>query len=130
VWFREGIAVYVGCVEDTGWDTIDYLSELESWISENWHVPGEGNPIAIHQFEDFPPGADLHEYYRFFELAMRYLLDQRGEGKSYQDVLNVFYDIRNGREFTVSFEDHFGISVDIFQEEFYGRMRAYLSGGE
>jgi len=127
VWFKEGIAVHVGCLEDTGWQTIRSLSELESWISQNQNVPGQGNPIKIHQNEDFPPGADWHQYYRFFELAMRYLLDRRGMGRSFSDVLNLFYDMRDRISFPVSFRNNFGISLVDFENEFYDRMRAYLS---
>jgi len=127
VWFKEGIAVHVGCLEDTGWQTIRSLSELESWISQNQNVPGQGNPIKIHQNEDFPPGADWHQYYRFFELAMRYLLDKRGMGRSFSDVLNLFYDMRDRISFPVSFRNNFGISLVDFENEFYDRMRAYLS---
>jgi hypothetical protein len=128
VWFREGIAVHVGCLEYTGWQTIENLSELESWISTNQNVPGQGNPIKIHQHSDFPDGADIHEYYRFFELAMRYLLDGRGLGKSFPDVLNLFYDLREGISFPVSFQNHFGMSVSDYENEFYDRMRTYLDG--
>jgi len=127
VWFKEGIAVYTGCLEYPGWQTIENLYELESWISDNLNVSGQGNPIKIHQNEDFPPGADWHRYYQFFELAMRYLLDRKGLGKSYRDVLGLFYDMRNGISFPVSFQNHFGISLDDFEIEFYDRMRAYLS---
>ncbi len=126
VWFKEGIAVYVGCLEITSWQTIKNLSELESWINQNQNLPGQGNPIKIHQNEDFPPGADRHRYYQFFELAVRYLLDTRGMGKSYRDVLRVFYDLRDGKPFPVSFQDNFGISVSDYENEFYDRMRAYL----
>jgi len=127
VWFKEGIAVHVGCLEDTGWQTIENLSELESWISQNQNVPGQGNPIKIHQNEDLPPGGDWHQYYRFFELAVRYLLDSRGMGKSFKDVLNLFYDLRDGKPFPVSFQDNFGIRVSDFEDEFYSRLRTYLS---
>lgn len=127
VWFKEGIAVHVGCLEHTGWQTINSISELESWISQNQNVPGQGNPIKIHQNEDFPPGADRHQYYRFFELAMRYLLDNQGMGKSLHDVMNLFYDLRDGKSFFVSFQDNFGIIVSDFEDEFYSRMRTYLS---
>jgi hypothetical protein len=126
-WFKEGIAVHVACLEDTGWQTIQSLSELESWISQNQNVPGQGNPIKIHEYEDHPPGADRHQYYRFFELAVRYLLDRRGMGKSFGDVLNIFYDVRDGKSFPISFQDNFGISVSDYEDEFYDRMRTYLS---
>ena len=127
VWFKEGIAGYVACVENTGWGTIRDLSELESWISQNQNLPGQGNPIKIHQHADYPDGADRHQYYRLFELAMRYILDDNGMGRSYQDVLSLFYDLRDGISFPVSFEDHFGISVSDFEDEVFDRMRTYLS---
>ena len=126
-WFKEGIAVHVGCLESPAWQKVESLSELETWISENQNVPGQGNPISIHQYSDFPEGADIHQYYRFFELATRYLLDGKGFGKSYQDVLSLFYDLRQGISFPVSFENHFGISVSDYEDEFYDRMKTYLS---
>ncbi len=127
VWFKEGIAVYTGCLEYTGWQTIQSLSELESWISQNQNIPGQGNPIKIHRNEDYPSGADGHQYYRLFELAVRYLLDRRGMEKSYQDVLRLFYDLRDEKSFPASFQEHFGISVNDFENEFYDRIREYLS---
>jgi hypothetical protein len=126
VWFREGIAVYVGCLEYKGWQRIENLNQLESWISQNQNVPGQGNPIRIHQNEDFPPGANWHQYYQFFELAMRYLLDDRGMGKAPKNVLRLFYDMREGIPFPASFQSHFGISLSDFENEFYDRMRTYL----
>jgi hypothetical protein len=126
VWFREGLAVSVGCIEHTGWQTIQSLGELESWIEENRDVQGSGNPIAIHTHADFPPDADRHRYYQYFELAVRYLLDDRGMGRSYEDALNVFYDIRHDISFSAAFDDRFGISVGDFETEFYDRMRTYL----
>jgi hypothetical protein len=127
-WFKEGIATHVGCLEDTGWDTIRDLSELEAWIGQNETVPGGGNPIKIREASDFPPGADWHEYYRVFELVVTYVLDEEGMGRSYQDVLNLFYDLRDGVSFPVSFESHFGIAVSDLEAEVFDRLRAYLSG--
>ena len=128
-WFKEGIAVNVGCLESTAFQKITTLNELESWVTENSSVSGQGNPVKIKQYEDYPPGADQHQYYRFFELAVRYLLDTNGLGRSYSDVLDLIYDLRDGMEFSVSFEDNFGISVNDYENEFYNRMRTYLDGG-
>lgn len=128
-WFKEGIATHVGCLEETGWSTITSLSELESWIAQNRTVPGAGNPIKIRQASDFPEGADWHQYYRVFELVVRYILDENGMGRSFHDVLALFYDLRAGMEFTVSFERHFGIAVGDLEAEVFDRLLAYLSGG-
>ena len=127
VWFKEGIATHVGCLESTALRTIRSLSELESWISQNQNIPGEGNPIRIHQHADFPDGADRHEYYRLFELVVRYILDDKGMGNSYQDVVRLFYDLRDGLSFSASFENHFGIGVSDLEDEVFDRLRAYLS---
>ncbi|UCE17280.1 MAG: hypothetical protein JSV84_10285 [Gemmatimonadota bacterium] len=124
VWFREGIAVDVG----DGFEPRIDLDDLEVWIEQNQNVSGHGNPIAIHQWEDFPEGADIHYYYAFFELTMEYLLDERGQGKSHQDVLNLFYDMRNGIPFSAAFQTHFGISLEEFENQYYDLMRSYLSG--
>lgn len=127
VWFKEGIAVHVGCLEDTGWRTIEDLDELESWISQNRNVPGLGNPIRIHRDADYPDQADRPEYYRLFELAVRYVLDENGMGRSFRDVLGLFYDLREGRSFADAFERRFGASVSAFEADFFDRMRVYLT---
>ncbi len=129
VWFREGLAVHVGCLEPTGWSTIRSLAELEAWISQNQGLPGRGNPIGIHHHDDYPEGADRHEYYRLFELAVTYMLDERGLGGSYQDVAGLFYDARDGDPFFVSFEDRFDISLSDYEAQFFDRMRMYLGDG-
>ena len=96
---------------------------------QNADDPGQGNPIRIHVWEDFPPGADITGYYyNVFDLTMRYFLDGHGLGKSMQDVLNVFYAIRNGVTFSAAFQNHFGMSLLDFEKEYYDRMRRYLSG--
>lgn len=127
-WFKEGIATNVGCLEETGWNTITSLNELESWVAQNEGVPGAGNPIRIRQDSDFPPGADWHQYYRVFELVVRYMLDEEGMGRSYQDVLGLFYDVRGGASFSASFESRFGIALSDLEAEVFDRLRAYLSG--
>jgi hypothetical protein len=127
VWFKEGIATHVGCLESTALRTIRSLSELESWIAQHQTVPGQGNPVKIHRHSDYPDGADQHQYYRLFELVVTYILDDKGMGRSYQDVLGLFYDLRDGISFSFSFENRFGISVGDLEDEVFDRLRAYLS---
>ena len=127
VWFCEGIAIYAGgglwCIRD--------VEDLEQWIARNADDPGLGNPIQIHVWDDFPPGADISGYYcNVFDLTMRYFLDPRGLGKSTQDVLNVFYAIRNGVSFPVAFQNNFGISLQELEDEYYDRMRVYLQDSD
>ena len=126
VWFREGIAIYGG----GGLNGITDVDDLERWIAQNSNQPGQGNPIAIHAWEDFPPGANISGYYtNVFDLTMRYFLDPNGLGKSMQDVLGLFYDIRNGVLFPEAFQNRFGISLEQFEIDYYDLMRTYLSSG-
>ena len=57
---------------------------------------------------------------------MNYLLEPDGLGKSNEDVLKLFYDVRNGEEFEVTFERNFGISLTDFEDEFFDRIRNYI----
>lgn len=123
VWFREAIAIYCG----GGFDYIQTVEDIENWIQENEDYPGKGNPIMIHVWDDFPEGADITGYYcKVFDITMKYLLDPVGLNKSIQDVLSLFYDVRNGSSFGDAFENNFGLSLEIFEEEYYDRITAYL----
>ena len=123
MWFREAIAIYCG----GGFDYIKTVEDIEDWIQENNNYPGKGNPIMIHVWDDFPEGADPHWYYcKAFDITMKYLLDPLGLNKSIQDVLNVFYDVRDGSAFGDAFENNFGLSLEVFEEEYYDRIKAYL----
>ncbi len=123
LWFLEGIAIYVG----GGLNSITTVADLDDWIAQNAHFPNQGNPISIHTWTDWPEGSDWHGYCTVFDVVVKYLLDENGLGKSTQDVLNLFYDIRNGGTFEPAFEEHFGLSVTTLEEEIFDRLRAYLS---
>jgi len=126
VWFCEGIAIYGG----GGLGGIQNIADLDQWIAQNASDPKLGNPIQVHVWDDFPPGADITGYYyTVFDLTMRYFLDPDGLGKSTQDVLNLFYAIRNDVSFPAAFQEHFGISLEDLEDEYYDRMRTYLVSG-
>ncbi|KPK80914.1 MAG: hypothetical protein AMS27_16005 [Bacteroides sp. SM23_62_1] len=130
-WFREGIAVHIGNMGTTGIQKVDSQGELESWIEQYKDIPGEGNPIKIKEWEDFPQIVrnqnQTGKYYPLFCLALEYLISEKGAEKSYQDVLNLFYDVRNGIEFPAAFQQNFGINLKNYETEFYERMRIFLS---
>jgi hypothetical protein len=124
IWFSEGIAIYNG----GGLNGIENITDLNNWITQNTNNPGQGNPICIHEWDDFPPEADIHGYYcNVFDLTMRYLVDPGGLGKSREDVLKVFYDIRNEIDFPDAFHNKFGISLTDFESEYFDQMRSYLN---
>lgn len=124
VWFREAIAIYNG----GGFYRIMTEEDLNDWIIENENVPGQGNPVMIHEWSDFPTGADIDRYYWYaFDISMRYLLSPLGLNKKHVDVLNLFYDIRDGHSFDTAFLNNFGIELKTFEDEFYDRIREYLN---
>ncbi len=125
VWFTEAIAIYGG----GGMWGIRDTEDLDHWIAMNDDYPNKGNPIFIRIWDDFPPGSDITGYYYYvFDLTMRYFLDPDGLNRSIDDVLKLFYDLRNDIPFETSFETHFGIDVQTFKEEYYSRMYEYLIG--
>ncbi|MFC2103202.1 hypothetical protein ACFLSS_02115 [Bacteroidota bacterium] len=128
VWFREGIAIYVG--SEGGWNYISNTDSLNSWRVRNSSFPNKGNPITIHQWENFPEGSDITGYYTVFDVVMSYLLDSNGLGKSLQDVLNLFYDVRYGASFSSAFQNNFGISLSDYENEIYNRLESYLNGNK
>jgi hypothetical protein len=124
VWFAEGIAIYGG----GGLGGITDIEDLEQWINSNSMDPNQGNPVCIQVWDDFPPDADITGYYyTVFDLTMRYFLDPIGLNKSIKDVLGLFYDLRNDIAFPAAFQSNFGLDLETLENEFYDRMRTYLS---
>jgi len=123
VWFREGIAIYGG----GGMNYIKNSDDLNHWISVNANSPNLGNPITIHQWEDFPEGSDITGYYTVFDVVMKYILDPSGLGRSLEDVLQLFYDVRNGVSFSIAFQNNFGISLKALENDIFDRLRTYLT---
>jgi hypothetical protein len=122
VWFREGIAIYCG----GGLDYIKNNDDLHHWISINSHYPNQGNFITIHSWEDFPEGSDKTGYYTVFDVVMKYILDSNGLGRSIEDVLNLFYEVRNGVNFPNAFQNNVGISLSDLENEIFDRLHLYL----
>lgn len=66
-------------------------------------------------------------YYKVFDITKKYLLDPKGLNKSIQDVLNVFYDVRDDNSFSDAFQNNFGLSLEVFENEYYDRIKEYLT---
>ena len=122
MWFTEGIAIYCG-----GLNSIKTAAEIEQWMAVNEQSPNKGNPITIRRWEDYPEGADLPGYTEVFEIVNKYLLDPDGLNRTVDDVLNVFYDLRQLKPFYESFENNFGINVDTLEVEIFDRLIDYLN---
>ena len=123
-WFTEGVAEHVsGGV----YQAILCWPELDAWRQD----PGHVNPITIQYLEQIPDYDTIdwlcrEQYYPVFAVAVRYLVDPKGHGKTYVDVKNMFRDIGNGMTFTQAFEIHMGLPVSTYEEHFYEWMEAYL----
>ncbi|MDH3221344.1 MAG: hypothetical protein OEQ39_21295 [Gammaproteobacteria bacterium] len=121
-WFEEGLGEYVSALNPQR--SIMNLADLNNLT----HTFGELNPIAIHD-DVYPAIKNVAQnyYYPFFELTMRYLLDNQGLDHSYLDVKAVFLDMRDGMSFSDAFQSNFGITVSDFEAEYFARIRQYLS---
>jgi len=127
-WLHEGIATYLG---GTPPNQVTRDHQVQAWQDAMRNFSGGGNPISIKTWSDFPNEftADaevLGEYYMFFELAVRYLVDPQGHGRSVVDIKNMYLDIRRGDSFTQAFQNRMGLSVSQYEEDFFEIMMQYL----
>lgn len=126
VWMREGFASYGARIH-----TINTVEEIEAWQSKMQNEEGGGNPIGIEVWSDFPQSVldarTTIEYYPFFELAVRYLLDPNGHGKTMQDIKAFFNDLGLGIPVSTAFVTHFEMTLDSFQENYWSLMKSYLN---
>ena len=122
VWFTEGLAEYVSGGANI---PITSLEQVNAWRDLDNHT----NPISIHQWADFPiPDERAGEYYPMFGLALWYLLDENGHGKTIMDVKAMFEDLSSGSYFfTEAFELHMGMTVSEFEVNFYNLIEAFFS---
>jgi hypothetical protein len=82
----------------------------------------------MHRYEDYPD-TNLIGYnylYPMFQLAVEYLVDANGHGKTMDDVRNLLMDVRNGVPFPAAFQNRFGMSLSEYESQFFALMNAYL----
>ena len=124
-WFREGLAEYAA---DGGFfpqiTTLSQFHSLKNLLdSYNMH------PLKItwSMLTDKP--AEVHSAsYSMAHLAMSYLLDPQGIGKSILDIKHMLIDIKNEVvNFEIGFNLCFGIYVNDFEDDFYDLMESYLN---
>ncbi|RPH26051.1 MAG: hypothetical protein EHM93_19755 [Bacteroidales bacterium] len=120
-WFAEGMAEYFSGGAIPPYITTNLL--WDRWLEGSDHI----NPIKIHQFNNFPvPYGRVGEYYPAFSLAVRFLLDTKGLGKSPDDVKAMIKDMLVTRNFATSFEKYMGISVAYYEEHFNELIAEFL----
>jgi len=119
LWFNEGIAEHISGGASDAFTTFE---EVIQWRQFEFNT----NPVSIHDWSDFPNRQYFGEYYPMFGLAVRYLLDEKGHGKTYSDVKNMFYDMLTTENFSVSFEKFMGFSLDYYEEHFFSMIENLL----
>lgn len=119
-WFAEGIAEYISGGYFTPITTTDQLKE---WIEGEGH----SNPIYIRDPVEYPvPYEQTWEYYSIFNLAVRYLLDKQGHGRTFHDVRAMYADMLVSGNFNSSFERTMGMSVSYYGEHFFELMNTFI----
>jgi hypothetical protein len=125
VWFSEGTAEVLGCFSVAAPRTLD---EVNSLIAKYGRI----NPIAWRV--DLPPSEVGDEYPKYYypmaHLAVDYLLDADGLGRSPHDLAAVMLDMGSGASFASAFEAHIGLSESEYEAQFWARMDAYLPQSE
>ncbi len=125
VWLREGAASYGARIH-----TVQTIEQLDQWEKEMENIPGGGNPIKIHRWSDFPTSvrnsSSEINYYKFFELSSRYLVDPEGNGTTKEDLKLLYEDLGEGIPFNNAFQNRFGMSVIEFENQWWEKMQDYL----
>jgi hypothetical protein len=127
VWFSEGTAEALSGGSTGGAPrTLDRVNDL---IAEYGRI----NPIAWKV--DLPLSESVlraypNYYYPMAQLAVEYLLDPKGLGKSPKDLAAVMVDMGNDASFATAFENHMGISEPDYEAQFFALMDAYLPQSE
>ena len=124
VWFREGLAVYYA--SNGSWNSMNSVDNLEAYIDDHEEHANKGNPISIHEWEDFPEGSDIPRYYTLFDLVIKYIISPDGLGKSSVELLNIVYEVREGVLFESAFYDQVQITLIDFESEIFPRLLQFL----
>lgn len=121
VWFSEGMAEALR--DGTDGDEVRSLDKMNHLIGKY----GQINPISWRvERPDFEAQAYNYYYYPMSQLAVEYLLDADGLGRSPEDLTGVMLDMGEGKPFSVAFETHMGISESDYETQFFALMADYL----
>ncbi len=126
-WFSEGTAEALsGGTTGGAPRTLDHVDGLIAEFGQinpiSWRVD---LPLSESVFRSYP-----RYYYPMAQLAVEYLLDVDGLGKSPADLAAVMVDMGDGASFASAFETHIGISESDYEAQFFALMDAYLPQSE
>jgi hypothetical protein len=127
VWFSEGTAEALS--GGTAGGPPRTLDQIDCLIADYGRI----NPIAWRvdlPFSQLEPGAYPNYYYPMAQLAVEYLLDPNGLGKSPEDLAAVMLDMGDDVPFAEAFETHIGISQSDYETQFFTLMDGYLPQSE
>jgi hypothetical protein len=126
-WLCEGLAMYIA---GSQMQQINSIEDLNNWLDEFSEITRGGNPIRIRLWTDLPPpwqtSGGNAQFFPMFALAVRYLVDPNGHGKSLSDIKYMWVDINSGTDFYTAFEYNLGISVDEYESNYFDLITAYL----
>lgn len=121
VWFIEGMCE--AAAGGTAGGSIRGLDQLRALTARY----GAASPISFKTYSQITsPETGEHFNYPMFQLAVEYLLARDGNGKSPVDARDVLIDVAGGTPFETAFEDRMGISLDVYEREFFDFMEVYL----
>jgi hypothetical protein len=118
-WFIEGLPLALA--GDT--TAIRGLDQLDRLTAEY----GTTSPISVKSYSQITsPEAGEHFHYPMFHIAVEYLMDDDGQGRSPADMTDMLIDVAEGASFEAAFENRMGLRLDDFENEFFSLMSAYL----
>lgn len=124
-WFREGLAEYCA---DGGFfpqiTTLEYFNELKLLLN-TYGI----HPLKMRWSELRNKPGNVHSAaYSMSGLAMRYLLDTDGLGKSIENIKQIFEVLKFDETiaFETAFENAIGFNIHNFENNFYSYMPGYL----
>lgn len=121
VWLSEGLAETIS--QSNPDKRIENLESMTELISKF----GSLNPISMHLYE-YPDVENVvaEYYYPMFQLAVTYLTDPEGGGRRMRDLKDLLVDVKNGKQFSVAFEERWNIGLEDFEDQFFVIMEDYL----
>lgn len=120
-WFLEGLPEAIS--GGTAGGAIRSRARLEQLTGRYGRIV----PVSVHSYSQITgPETGERFYYPMFQLAVEYLTDSDGLGRSMSDSTAVLIDVAAGVPFDVAFADRMGIAPEVYAAEFFDRMAAYL----
>ena len=122
VWFFEGLAEVMST--GTGSGAIRGMDHFNYLTSKYGHL----NPVLYKSDASVEGGPNAYSEYHYpmRQLAVEYLFDDDGYGKSFTEATALLIDMAGGTQFDAAFADHMGATVADYEDQFFELMNDYL----